>query len=47
VFKVVVDGNTVADGGAAAFLGTLSSGAKIVAAVREGLKGNPFVDIRT
>lgn len=37
-FKVVVDGNTVIDGGAAAFLGVLPSGAKIVAAVREALK---------
>jgi hypothetical protein len=34
-FKVLVDGNTVIDGGAAAFLGIMPSGAKIVAAVRE------------
>jgi hypothetical protein len=33
-FKVVVDGDTVIDGGAAAFLGVMPSRAKIVAAVR-------------
>lgn len=37
-FKVLVDGNTVIDGGAAAFLGVLPSGRKIVAAVRDSLK---------
>ena len=37
-FKVLVDGNTVIDGGAAAFLGVLPSGKKIVAAVRGSLK---------
>ena len=37
-FKVLVDGNTVIDGGAAAFLGVLPSGKKIVAAVRDSLK---------
>jgi hypothetical protein len=37
-FKVLVDGDTIIDGGAAAFLGVLPSGAKIVAAVRERLK---------
>lgn len=36
-FKVLVDGETAADGGAAAFLGVLPSGRKIVAAVRERL----------
>ncbi len=38
VFKVVVDDNTVVDGGAAAFLGIMPSGAKIVAVVREALE---------
>ena len=33
-FKVLVDGDTVIDGGAAAFLGVLPSGRKIVAAIR-------------
>jgi hypothetical protein len=33
-FKVLVDGDTVIDGGAAAFLGVLPLGRKIVAAVR-------------
>ncbi len=37
-FKVQVDGETVVDGGAAAFLGVLPSGPKIVAAVRERLR---------
>ena len=37
VFKVVVDGDTVEDGGAAAFLGVVPSGVKIVAAVRDAL----------
>jgi hypothetical protein len=36
-FKVLVDGRTIIDGGAAAFLGVLPSGRKIVAAVKEGL----------
>jgi hypothetical protein len=36
-FKVLVDGDTIIDGGAAAFLGVLPSGTKIVAAVRERL----------
>jgi len=34
-FKVVVDGETIIDGGAAAFLGVLPSGSKVLAAVRE------------
>ena len=38
VFKVLVDDDTVVDGGAAAFLGVMPSGAKIVAAVREALR---------
>jgi hypothetical protein len=33
-FKVLVDGEVVVDGGAAAFLGVLPSGRKIVEAVR-------------
>ena len=33
-FKVLVDGETVIDGGAAAFLGVLPSGRKVVEAVR-------------
>ena len=37
-FKVLVDGDTVIDGGPAAFLGVLPSGAKIEAAVKERLK---------
>ncbi len=37
-FKVVVDGATIIDGGAAAFLGVLPSSGKIVAAVRERLE---------
>ncbi len=37
-FKVMVDGDTVIDGGAAAFLGLLPSGKKISAAVSERLK---------
>ena len=36
-FKVTVDGEVVADGGAAAFLGVLPSAKKVVAAVRERL----------
>ncbi len=41
VFKVTVDGETVIAGGAATFLGIMPSGAKIVAAVRDALKGVP------
>ena len=37
-FKVLVDGEAIIDGGAAAFLGVLPSGRKIVAAVRDRLK---------
>ncbi len=37
-FKVLVDGDTVIDGGAAAFLGVLPSTSKILAAVRDHLK---------
>jgi len=37
-FKVLVDGETIIDGGAAAFLGVLPSGRKIVEAVRDRLK---------
>lgn len=37
-FKVLVDGDTIIDGGAAAFLGLLPSGKEIVAAVTERLK---------
>ena len=37
-FKVLVDGNEVIDGGAAAFLGVLPSGRKIVAIVKDCLK---------
>jgi hypothetical protein len=36
-FKVLVDGDTVIDGGAAAFLGVLPSRRKILAAVRTRL----------
>lgn len=36
-FKVLVDGKTIIDGGAAAFLGVLPSRKKIVAAVRDSL----------
>ena len=35
---MLVDGDTIIDGGAVAFLGVLPSGAKIVAAVRDRLK---------
>jgi len=38
-FKVLVDGETVIDGGAMAFLGVLPSGRKVVDAVRERLSG--------
>ena len=37
-FKVLVGGDTIIDGGAAAFLGVLPSGRTIVAAVRDRLK---------
>jgi hypothetical protein len=37
-FRVAVDGDTVVDGGAAAFMGVMPSRAKIVAAVKERLK---------
>ena len=37
-FKVLVDGATIIDGGAAAFLGVLPSGRKTLAAVRDRLK---------
>jgi hypothetical protein len=40
-FKVTVDGASVIDGGAAAFLGVMPSRAKIVAAVRERLRSSP------
>jgi hypothetical protein len=36
-FKILVDGDVVIDGGAAAFLGVLPSSRKIVAAVRSRL----------
>jgi len=36
-FKVLVDGDTVIDGGAAAFLGVLPSRKKILAAIRTRL----------
>ena len=35
--KILADGNTILDGGAAAFLGMLPSRNKIVAAVRDRL----------
>jgi hypothetical protein len=37
-FKVAVDGETLIDAGAAAFLGIMPSRAKIFAAVKERLK---------
>jgi hypothetical protein len=37
-FKVLVDGDTIIDGGAPAFTGVLPSGKKIIAAVRDRLK---------
>jgi hypothetical protein len=40
-FKVAVDGSTVIDGGAAAFLGIMPSRAKILAAVKDRLRSNP------
>jgi hypothetical protein len=40
-FKVAVDGQTVIDGGAAAFMGIMPSQTKIVAAVRDRLKSAP------
>ena len=41
-FTVAVDGETVIDGGTAAFLGVMPSSAKILAAVRDGLKREPI-----
>jgi len=41
-----VDGDTIIDGGAAAFLGVLPSGKKIVAAVRDCLKPWPSARVR-
>ena len=43
-FKVLVDGSPVIEGGAAAFLGVLPSGNKIVEAVRERLRPAPSAD---
>lgn len=43
-FKVLVDGNTIIDGGAAAFMGILPSGKKIVAAVRHSLDTAGYAD---
>jgi hypothetical protein len=40
-FLVLVDGDTIIDGGAAAFLGVLPSRRKILAAVRDRLKREP------
>ncbi len=37
-FKVVVDGETVSDGGKAAFLGVLPSGNTVIAAVKDHLE---------
>ena len=37
-FKVLVDGHTIVDGGAAAFLGVLPSARKIVQAVKESFE---------
>jgi hypothetical protein len=37
-FKVLVDGSVIIDGGAAAFLGVMPSGRKIVEAVRNCLE---------
>jgi hypothetical protein len=39
-FKVLVDGETVVDGGALAALGVLPSGRKVLDAVRARLSGN-------
>ena len=36
-FKVLVDGQTIIDGGALAFLGVLPSGREVLDAVRAGL----------
>ena len=38
-FKVLVDGDTVIDGGALAALGVLPSGRKVLEAVRDRLSG--------
>jgi hypothetical protein len=40
-FKVLVDGETVIDGGALAVLGVLPSGRKVVEAVRARLRNRP------
>jgi hypothetical protein len=40
-FRIAVDGQTVIDGGTAAFLGVMPSSAKILTAVRDGLKREP------
>jgi hypothetical protein len=40
-FKVLVDGETVIDGGALAVLGVLPSGRKVVEAVRARLRNHP------
>lgn len=42
-FKVLVDGETVVDGGALAALGVLPSGAKVVKAVKGRLSGTSGV----
>ena len=42
-FKVIVDGETVVDGGALAALGVLPSGTKLVKAVKERLSGTSGV----
>ena len=42
-FKVLVDGETVVDGGALAALGVLPSGRKVLDAVRAKLSGSPQV----
>ena len=44
VFKVVVDGDTVIDGGGAAFLGIMPSQAKILGAVRQRVARRPTPD---
>jgi len=45
-FKVLVDGETVIDGGALAALGVLPSGRKVVEVVRGKLGGDPSPDPR-
>jgi hypothetical protein len=44
VFKVVVDGDTVIDGGGAAFLGIMPSQVKILGAVRKRVARRPTPD---